>query len=107
MPPDDGIRLDEDQGPAPVAPRVGKDHPEESIGRANVRPVDSAPQRHQLLTKRQVLKSDSVLSTAHQSDRSKNQDKRGKHAGSCREFGHRINGLAPRVDFGEPQPYFT
>jgi hypothetical protein len=70
MPSDDRIRLHEDQGVAPVTPHVGEDDPEESIGRPNVRAFDSAPQRHELLTKRQVLERDGVMSTAHQSDRS-------------------------------------
>ena len=68
MPSHDGVRLDDDQGAAPVPPRFGQQDPKEAIPRAELRAFDGARPRAELLTERQVLEGDRSVSTADQAD---------------------------------------
>ena len=68
MPAHDRVRLDEDQGLAPVAPGVGEQDPEEPAAGAELRALDGALQRGQLLPKRHVLKGNASV-TAGRSTR--------------------------------------
>jgi hypothetical protein len=70
MPAQDGAWLHDDQGAAPVRPRLGEQDPKESIAPTNVRTF-VAGQRGQLLTERHVLQRQRTVSAAHQSDESK------------------------------------
>jgi hypothetical protein len=53
--------------------------------------VIRAPENGQLLTPRHVLERDGSVSTTEQAERSKQHDKRGQHALSCRPIDLRIN----------------
>jgi len=49
-----------------------------------VRTPDVAPENPQLLTQRHVLARDGSMTTTEQPERSKQNEKRGQHALSCR-----------------------
>ena len=66
MPSYDSVRVHDDQGRAPIPPRVGEQSPEPSISVAELGTLDGAPEHGQLLTKRQVLERDLSVSTADQ-----------------------------------------
>ena len=70
MPAHDRVRLHDDQGRAPISPRLGEEHPKQSISRAEWRTADCTPKDGQLLTQRQVLERDGSVSTTEQPERS-------------------------------------
>jgi len=55
VPGDDDLRLDDDQGGAPVSPDFAEPGPEESIGGGQTRPLDRAMQDAELVAKGQVF----------------------------------------------------
>jgi hypothetical protein len=101
MPTNDRVGLHDDQGRSPIRPRLGEQDPEQSIARAELRTPDRAPENRQLVTQCHVLERDGSVSTTEQPERSKQHDKRGQHALSCRPIDLRIK-LAGRSSFGEP-----
>jgi hypothetical protein len=67
MPSDNRVRLHDDQGRAPLRPRLSEQHPKQSIARAEWRMLDGAPEDGQLLTQRHVLQRDGSVSATHYS----------------------------------------
>jgi len=80
VPPHHGVRLDDDQGGAPLPPALGKEDPKESVPRAELRALDRTRQRSQLLTEREILERDVPVPAADQADRSEEQNQRRQHA---------------------------
>jgi len=80
MPSHNRVRLHDDQGRAPISPRLSEQHPKASISRAELRTPDRAPEDGQLLTQRHVLERDDPVSATDQPERSEQYDKRGQHA---------------------------
>ena len=101
MPSQDRVRLHNDQGRAPIAPRLGEQHPKQSVALAELRTLDGSSQDRQLLTEGHVLKRDGAVSVTDQPERSEQYDKRGQHASSCRAIDQRINRRGWRSGFGE------
>src|SRR5580704_1533778 len=91
MPTHDRVGLHDVQGGSPIPPRLSEQHPKEPVPRAELRTPDRAPEDGQLLTQRQVLERYGSVSTTEQPERSKQYDKRGQHALSCRAITLRIN----------------
>ena len=91
MPTHDGVRVHDDQGCAPILPRVGEQHPKQSISVAELRTPHGALEHGQLLTECQILERDRSVSTADQRERSKRDDERSQHELSCPAISHRIN----------------
>ena len=91
MPTDDGVRVHDNQGGAPILPRVREQHPKQSISLAELRTPHGALEHGQLLTERQILERDRSVSTADQPERSKRDDERSQHDVSCPAITHRIN----------------
>ena len=83
MPTHDGVRVHDDQGGAPILPRVGEQHPKQSISVAELRTPHGALEHGQLLTECQILERDRSVSTADQRERSKRDDERSQHELSC------------------------
>ena len=79
MPTHDGVRVHDDQGCAPIPPRVGEQHPKESISVAELGTLHGALEHRQLLTECQILERDRSVSTADQRERSKRDDERSQH----------------------------
>ena len=86
-----GVGLDEDQGLAPVPPRVGEEDPEESVRRSQLWTSAGAFQRGQLLAKRQVLKGDGSVPDTNQADGSEEKHDGRQHARSSRGSSARFN----------------
>ncbi len=80
MPAHDRVRLHDDQGRAPISPRLGEPHPKQSISRAELRTLDRAPTDGQRLTQRQVLEHHGSVSATDQPERSEQYHKRGQYA---------------------------
>jgi hypothetical protein len=70
MPPHHSVRLDDDQGGAPIPPSVGEQHPKQSISMAELWTPDGALEHGQLLTEREILERDCPASAADRPDRS-------------------------------------
>jgi len=102
MPTHDGVRVHDDQGCAPILPRVGEQHPKQSISVAELGTPHGALEHGQLLTECQILERDRSVSTADQRERSKRDDERSQHELSCAAISHRIN-RGRRSDSGERQ----
>jgi hypothetical protein len=102
MPTHDGVRVHDDQGCAPILPRVGEQHPKQSISVAELGTPHGALEHGQLLTECQILERDRSVSTADQPERSKPDDERSQHELSCPAISHRIN-RGRRSDSGERQ----
>jgi len=102
MPTHDGVRVHDDQGCAPILPRVGEQHPKQSISVAELGTPHGALEHGQLLTECQILERDRSVSTADQRERSKRDDERSQHELSCPAISHRIN-RGRRSDSGERQ----
>jgi len=83
MPTHDGVRVHDDQGGAPILPRVGEQHPKQSISVAELGTPRGALEHGQLLTEGQILERDRAVSTADQRERSKRDDERSQHESSC------------------------
>ena len=66
MPSQDRVRLHDDQGHAPIAPRVGEQHPKQSVARAELRTLDGSSKDRQLLTEGHVLKRDGAVAATDQ-----------------------------------------
>ena len=64
MPADYCVRLNDDQGRAPVPPRLGEQDPKQAIPVAKWGTLDRVPEHRQLLTERQVLERDRSVSAA-------------------------------------------
>ena len=90
MPTHDSVGLHDDQGRSPILPRLGEQDPKQSIACAELRTPDRAPENRQLLTQRHVLERDGSVSTTEQPECSKENDKRGQHALSCRPIDLRL-----------------
>jgi hypothetical protein len=103
MPTHDSVGLHDDQGRSPILPRLGEQDPKHSIARAEVRTLDRALEDCQLLTQRHVLERDGSVFTTEQPERSKQNEKRGQHALSCRPIDLRINRRGWRSHCGDPQ----
>ena len=103
MPTHDSVGLHDDQGRSPILPRLGEQDPKESIACAELRTPDRVPENRQLLTQRHVLERDGSVSTTEQPERSKQNDKRGQHALSCRPIDLRINRRGWRSGSGDAQ----
>jgi hypothetical protein len=58
---------------------MGKQHPKQPISMAKVGTLDCAPERRQLLTKRQVLKRHGTVSSAEERQGSKTYDNARQH----------------------------
>jgi hypothetical protein len=80
VPPHHSVGLHDDQGGAPLPPPLGEEDPKESVPLAELWALDRAPQHGQLLTEREILERDLLMSTADQSDRSEEYDQRRQHA---------------------------
>ena len=80
VPSDHGIGLHDDQGGAPVPPRLGEEDPKQSVRRAEPRTFHRARQHGQLLTEREILERDGPVPAADQSDRSEEHHQRRQHA---------------------------
>jgi hypothetical protein len=91
MPPHDRVGLHGHQGRSAIRPYLGEQDPKQSITCTELRTSDRAPENRQLLTQRHVLERDGSVSTTEQPERSKQHDKRGQHALSCRPIDLRIN----------------
>jgi hypothetical protein len=103
MPAPDRVRLHDDQGRAPISPRLGDEHLKQSISRAELRTRDCAPKDGQLLTQRQVLEHDAPVTATDQPERSEPYDNRSQHALSCRAIDLRINRRGWRSGSGKAQ----
>ena len=103
MPTHDTVRVHDDQGCSPISPRVGEQHPKQSISVPKSGPLHGAVEHRQLLAERQVLERDRSVSSAGQRERSKCDEERSQHQLSCPAISHRLN-LAGRSDSGERQP---
>ena len=66
MPTHDGVRVHDDKGGAPILPRVGEQHPKQSISVAELRTPHGALEHGQLLMECQILERDRSVSTADQ-----------------------------------------
>jgi hypothetical protein len=55
MPPDDGVRLHDDQCPAPVSPASRESNPKESVARPEAGSLRRAVEGRQLLPQREVF----------------------------------------------------
>src|SRR6267142_1163044 len=66
MPTHDGVRVHDEQGCAPILPRVGEQHPKQSISVAELGTPHGALERGQRLTECQILERDGSVSTADQ-----------------------------------------
>jgi hypothetical protein len=80
MPTHDRVGPHDDQSRSPIPPRLGEQHPKQSIARAEVRTPDRAPEDGHLLTQRHVLERDGSVSATEQPERSEQNDKRGQPA---------------------------
>jgi hypothetical protein len=80
MPPHYRFGLHDDQGGAPVPPRLGEEDPKESVARVELWALGRAPPGGQLLTEREILERDRPMSAADQTDRSEEYDQRRQHA---------------------------
>ena len=94
MPTHDGIRMDDDQRRAPFSPRVGEQHPEQSISIAEWRTLGTF-EHGQLLPEGQILTCHRSVSAANQRDCSE-KDEHGQHELSCGATGHGIKRLGGR-----------
>jgi hypothetical protein len=94
VPAHDRVRLHDDQGGAPISPRVGEQDPEQSISVAEWGTPGGTPEHRQLLTEREVLKRHGSVSTAEQREGSEQDDKRSQHELSCRAIDQESNGVA-------------
>jgi len=79
MPTHDGVRVHDDQGCSPIPPRVGEQHPKQSISVAQLGTSHGALAHGQLLTEGQILERDRSVSTADQRESSKGDDERSQH----------------------------
>ena len=103
MPTHDGVRVHDDQGRAPIAPRVGEQHPKQAISVTEWGPLDGPSEHSQLLAEGEVLKCHSSVSAADQCHGPEHDDEGGQHALSCRATDPRINPRHWRSDSGEGQ----
>jgi len=94
MPTHDGVRVHDDQGCAPIPPRVDEQHPKDSISVAQLWAPHGALEHGQLLTECQILKRDSSVASADQPESSKRDDERSQHELSCPAVSHRNRGGA-------------
>ena len=69
MPSHDGVRLQEHQGRAPVPPDSAQGDPKQSIARLEVRVLGRPFHRRQLLSQRQVLEDQFLMSAEGQRQR--------------------------------------
>jgi putative salt-induced outer membrane protein len=102
MPAHNSVWTHDNQGCAPIRPRIGEQPPKESISVAELGTFYGALEDRQLLAECQILERDRPLSTADERERSKRDDERSLHRLSCLAINHWINGR--RSDFGERQP---
>jgi hypothetical protein len=58
MPAHHGVRVHDDQGCAPIPPRIGEQHPKDSISLAELRTFYGALEDRQLLAECQILERD-------------------------------------------------
>jgi len=68
MPPDDSVRVHDDQRGSPMPPRVDEHHQKESISTTEFGTFRGALEYRQLLTESQILKRDRSVSTADQGE---------------------------------------
>src|SRR6185295_15695960 len=104
MPAHHRVRAHDQQGAAPVAPRVPEEHPKESIPSPKVRASSSARQRGQLLPQCEILECDGPVPSTEQSDGSEEYDYRRQHSEILSRIGAKINPARPRSGNGEGQP---
>jgi len=83
MPTHNRVRVHDNQGGAPIPPRLGEQHPKQSISVAELGTPRGALEHSHLLTEREILERDGSVSTAEQRERSKRDDERGQHESSC------------------------
>ena len=91
MPPHDGIRVHDNQGCSPIPPRVGEQHPKQSVSVVELGTPDGALEHCHLLTECEILERDRSVSTADQRERSNGDDERSQLELSCPAISHRIN----------------
>ena len=75
----DGVGPHDEQGSAPLRPRLGEEDPKESVPRAELWAPDRARQRGHLLAEREILERNDPVSAADHSDRSEEHDQRRQH----------------------------
>jgi hypothetical protein len=102
MPTHNRVRVHDDQSGAPIPPRLGEQHPKQSISVAELGTPRGALEHGQLLTEREILERDGSVSTADQRERSKRDFERKQHELSCPAISDRIN-RGRRSDSGERQ----
>jgi len=91
MPTHNRVRVHDDQGGAPIPPRLGEQHPKQSISVVELGAPRGALEHGQLLTEREILERDGSVSTADQRERSKRGDECCQHELSCPAISHKIN----------------
>lgn len=74
MPPHDSVGVHNDQRGAPIPPRVGEQHPQQSISGAELGALHGPLEHRQLLTERQILECDRSVSTTDQLEASEHDD---------------------------------
>ena len=87
---------------SPIPPRVGEQHPKQSISVVELGTPHGALEHGQLLTECQILERDRSVSAADQRETSKRDDERSQHELSCPAISHRIN-RNRRSDSGDRQ----
>ena len=79
MPPNDSLRLEEDQRPIPSRPEPPQDHPEQFIGRGKSRLRVPLFQNAELLTQRQVFQEQVVARTGGSNEQDEQEPQRARH----------------------------
>jgi hypothetical protein len=103
VPPNDGLGLDEHEGGTPSCPDRGKSDPEQPISLANTRSFYRAFKGVQLLSKREILENQLVVSTARHSQRAAEQQNNFQHAVILSRRAGLNQFLQARRDYGEGQ----
>jgi hypothetical protein len=79
VPPHDGVGPHDEHGAAPLPPGLGEEDPKESVPGAKPWAFARARQGGDLLTEGKILERDRSMSSANQSDRSKEHDECRQH----------------------------
>ena len=99
MPPQHRVRLYDHQGGTPLPPPFGEQDPKESIPPSELRAIEGARQRGQLLTEREVLERNRPVPTTRQHDRSKHHDDGHQHVAILSCIGSRYQPVRMAIGF--------